>query len=361
MKLLFLGDFFYDYDYYASDVKKIAEWIKEHDYKTVINLEGPITDNISKIKKRGEHLKQGRLSLDILKSWNVIGVCLANNHIMDYGEEGLKDTIRILQDNNIQYLGAGLNLDEAIKPLEFNDEGRKIILFNYAWNVEEAVYAKKKRAGCAPKREKLILGQIKQSRLKNPTSKIICVLHWGFEYNLLPMPIDIDLAHKIADSGADFIIGGHPHNIQPIEKYKQSFICYSLGNAYFSSFRKEFSNVRFADVIKNACDYGLGIGICNKEIEFVQFKYDLKEDFQNISVVDENQIQNLNQYNINDRKYCRLCSQKATNYNPILTSNKILAIIKIVVLFGFYKLYRVVRRFLNNKIGNKLKAIIKNC
>ena len=83
-ELLFLGDFLYDYDYIAEDIDEISNWIQLHNYSIVLNLEAPISNRGSKIKKRGPNLFLSSITIEILKKLNVIGVCIANNHIADY-------------------------------------------------------------------------------------------------------------------------------------------------------------------------------------------------------------------------------------------------------------------------------------
>ena len=68
-----------------------------------------------------------------------------------------------------------------------------------------------------------------------PNVKIATIFHWGFEYNTVPMPLDIKFSHSCIEAGADLIIGHHPHVMQPMEKWRGKEIYYSLGNFYFSS------------------------------------------------------------------------------------------------------------------------------
>ena len=157
MKILWLGDFFYDYDYVTDDIKKMGDWIRKNNYNTVLNLEGTIDcSEFSKIEKRGPNLSSDKAILDVFKELNVVAVTLANNHIMDYGEEGLKHTISLLEENNIKYTGAQKNLDLAIKPIVLNCNNKDIAIYSFGWNIEETIYATKNTAGCAPRNNKLI-------------------------------------------------------------------------------------------------------------------------------------------------------------------------------------------------------------
>lgn len=159
---------------------------------------------------------------------------------MDYGEQALKDTIEILDENNILHTGAGETLAEAVKPLILQLDNQKVIVQNFGWDIEETVYATETTSGGAPRIEKLILEHTVKIRDLYKDATIVNVYHWGFEYNLYPMPLDIELAHSSINSGCDLIIGHHPHNIQPYENYKGKDIYYSLGNFYFASRRSNF-------------------------------------------------------------------------------------------------------------------------
>lgn len=255
-KILFLGDLFYDYKNIVDDFKSIEDYINKNDLKCILNLEGPITSNSEKNrKKRGPCLKQNISVIEILKKLNVIGVTLSNNHMCDFNEKGIKDTIKILDDNNIKHTGCGQNLQEALKPMVFNfNSDKKVSIYSYGWKLEETCYAKNNKAGCAPLIENVILNNDYEKKNIN-----ICMFHWGFEYNKYPLPKDIKLAHKVIDNGIDLIIGHHPHNIQPYEDYNNKKIFYSLGNFYFSSRNVVFNKINIDDKIRNFCNHGAGV------------------------------------------------------------------------------------------------------
>ena len=175
-------------------------------------------------------------SVSSLKYLNYNVVSLANNHINDYGEEGLIKTIEILKGKKIPFFGAGENLEEASRGVTIEKGGCKISFLGYTTSEEhvKSIIADTNTAGCVPYEISKIKNDINRVRSK---SDIICVsLHWGFEYYLYPSPEQIELAHQIIDAGAHIIIGHHPHVIQGFERYKNGVIFYSLGNFFFPNF-----------------------------------------------------------------------------------------------------------------------------
>lgn len=278
---------------------------------------------------------------------------------MDYGEEGLKEIIAQLDENGIAYTGAGMNLSEALRPMILNMEEHKIIIQNYGWNIEETVYATNKSAGCAPRKERIILEQIRKYK-SIPDSILVNIYHWGFEYNLYPMPFDIDLAHKAIDVGCDLIIGHHPHNIQPKEKYKEKSIYYSLGNFYFGSMRGDFDK-EFHGKITNLCDYGSMIlynTSTNNTQDFIIY-YDRKSDKSLLLDEDSFAIEDITSLNYKNMNYINKVKANSFNVNPILTLNKFKNYVKISKLMFAYKMVALLRYTRRVSIGEKFYQIIR--
>lgn len=322
MKLLFLGDFLYDYNDVQPDIQEIAKWIEENDYKVILNLEGPLNNSENPIKKRGKLLAQSKVTIDVLKELNVVGVCLANNHIMDYGEKALLETTEILKSHGIHYVGAGLNLSEALKPMIINHNNVEVIIQNFGWELEETVYATALHPGSAPRVEEVIFKNTQDLKKEYPSGTFINIYHWGFELNTLPMPLDVKLAHLSIDQGIHLVIGHHSHNIQAYENYKGRDIYYSLGNFYFSKDRDTFSQKKFPGDIVNLCDYGLAIVYDTEEKkvtkEFIIY-YDKKIRKSRVLKMNNNILPNLTGVNVFNSNYEKQAKRGSININPILT------------------------------------------
>lgn len=334
MKLLILGDLFYDYDYIAEDIYHISNYIKNENYNVILNLEGPITNNHKrKIEKRGEHLCQSKSVLDVLSILNVKGVTLSNNHTFDYLEDGYKDTVKVLEENNIQYTGVVKSNREKPKCIKVTDKDDVYEIYAGTDPFEES-FCRSKTVGCALISDLLVNGINERSN-----SKKIAFLHTGFEYNTVPTIRTIKECRKLVDNGFDIVICSHPHIVQPYEEYKGKFIFYSLGNFYFSSFRDEFSNKKIHGKEDGYCSLGYGIQIDGDKISVIGINYDVcrKSSFLMHEVSLEELPQN------NGVMYKRYYYKNRNNHNLLLTGNCVLDFGKMAVLNCLYKIYRKVK------------------
>jgi poly-gamma-glutamate synthesis protein (capsule biosynthesis protein) len=150
--------------------------------------------------------------------FNVINV--ANNHIQQHGKQCLFDTVSVLQQNGIRLIG----IDNLQPQIIYSSKGIKFGFLGYSLRPEqydnEVIYSQGNK-------EKIISDI---SKIRKTVDYLIVSLHWGDEYISFPSVQQINLAHEIIDAGVDIIIGHHPHVLQPVEKYKNRIIAYSLGN-----------------------------------------------------------------------------------------------------------------------------------
>lgn len=351
-KLLFLGDLYYDFDSVADDIIEMGRWIKDNGYSVILNLEGGIDCYLEhRIKKRGPNLSSSLSTIEILKVLNVVGVTLANNHMLDFGGQSLLHTIKLLDENGIQHTGAGENLNNALKPMCFKTgDHRNLYVFSAGWDVEETVYARGKTAGCAPRKNNLLLKTI-GSYLSSDNVVIAC-LHWGFEYNRLPMPVDINLAHMLISRGVYTVIGSHPHVVQPKEEYMNRMIYYSLGNFYFSGRRKRFERKFPNEAIENQSDYGVGVGmdLLKNQYEEITIVYNREKDRSYIIPQDALVLEQLRHEQMENKSaYINEVKIRKRNMNPILTGKRVIDPAKITLLKARHFAGRVKRKILNEE------------
>ncbi len=161
-----------------------------------------------------------------------LAVCLANNHIMDFGPEGLTETIERLEATGVACFGAGTRSENCRNPEIVCVGGHKLALIGYVCPSTHPVFAEEHRPGVATISLDNIRADVLAARLSGAT-RVVVSLHWGIEEIELPRPEDVHLARAVAEFEVDLIIGHHAHCIQPFEIYNGVPIFYGLGNAIF--------------------------------------------------------------------------------------------------------------------------------
>ncbi len=197
----------------------------------MLNLECPVTLRGSKIPKPFNfRMKPG--FLHALPDAGVTLVNIANNHIFDYGREGLFDTISYLDSVGLKHVGAGRNAAEAYRPVVLSRRGIRIGFLGF-YGGGEAPAAGSRSPGVARRDLARAVESIRLLRSLDSVDVVIVNLHWGTELATAPDPGQREFAHRLIDAGADAVIGHHPHVLQGIERYGKGVIVYSLGNFLF--------------------------------------------------------------------------------------------------------------------------------
>ncbi|MBD3184570.1 hypothetical protein GF312_19975 [Candidatus Poribacteria bacterium] len=215
---------------YEFPFKNVAEIMKSADL-TFGNLECPISSSGTADKEKEVTFRAETEVIKSLKSAGIDVVSLANNHAMDYGSVALLETLDILSHNGIRYAGAGSNSINARRSANFNINGVNVAFLAYTYKFHKVVEAQENQPGVAISRSHDIL--IDLQKAKENSDIVIVSFHWGWEYSDHPDYMTRHLAHMTVESGADLVIGHHPHVIQGVELYKNSIICYSMGNFVF--------------------------------------------------------------------------------------------------------------------------------
>jgi poly-gamma-glutamate synthesis protein (capsule biosynthesis protein) len=202
------------------------------------NLESPLTKRAKRVADKGPHggsiyLKGNPDYTFLLTEAGFDVLSLANNHIMDYGEQGLEDTLYYLEQEEIKRAGAGPDLAAALEPAVVDLDGYLIHFLAFSGVEPSSYYAASGKPGSAPLNEATVLGAIGRSR--GEANLVVVSLHWGTESMAYPSSEQKRMAHKFVDGGADIILGHHPHVLQGIESYGDGIIAYSLGNFLFDS------------------------------------------------------------------------------------------------------------------------------
>lgn len=199
------------------------------------NLEGPLTERgTAEADKtylfRSPAQPVSRALADA--GFNVVS--LANNHSLDYGAEGLEDTMDALQAAGIAYVGAGRDLAQARRSAILEVAGRRVAFLAYSMTLPETFYAQDDKAGTAFGNE----GHVREdvTRAREQADIVLVSFHWGQESTTRLRKYQVELGHAAIESGAAAVIGHHPHVVQGVERYRDGVILYSLGNFAFGSY-----------------------------------------------------------------------------------------------------------------------------
>ena len=197
---------------------------------SIVNLEAPLSDQGDPVWKSGSVFKGEKRHINGLTCVPFDVVTLANNHMFDFGQTAFQETLETLDKNGIRHLGAGNDLARARSPLIVTVNDLRIALLNFSEG-EDLTGAEKGKPGVMGWDLDHMETAIKA--LKGTVDFIIVISHCGIEYIPFPPPYVTSAFKRMADAGADLVVGHHPHVPQGISVYNQTPLCYSLGNFVF--------------------------------------------------------------------------------------------------------------------------------
>ena len=216
----------------SSDILKI---MRDSDLM-VANSEFTVSDRGSPLANKLYTFRAKPERLTIYDEMGVDLVTLANNHVYDYGKEAFLDMLDSFKEYKIPYIGAGHDLEEAMRPYYFIVNGYKIaflsatraekyIMTPEATETTEGVFR------CYDPTN--LINQI--SKVKQESDYVIALVHYGTEGSHELEQVQIDSSKQYIDAGADAVIGHHAHTLQGIEFYNDKPIIYNLGNFIFNN------------------------------------------------------------------------------------------------------------------------------
>lgn len=285
-KLAFLGDVYLKYEKNLIGVPE----------PFIFNYECVAADDdakpmINKINLRGKQDFNGLSHLPM-------AVNLANNHILDYLDKGVYDTIKVLKDNNVHYFGVGTQEDNYNNPCILDIEGKQIALLGYNDITHSLKQANTVFQTARPDEEQIRrdIDHCKQQGV----GQIIIQIHWGREERFWNTERQRYLGRLFVDLGATLVIGHHSHCIQPVECYKGRYIFYSLGNAYFP------------DIAVSAYYNSLG------ESEFVMHKKHFPYGRKSLKVIYDIEERTVVSIHLMELKGDRLLDKGEINYSKVV-------------------------------------------
>ena len=216
----------------------ISEELMEHTKQADImclNNEFTYSENGSPMEGKMYTFRANPERVSVLQEMGVDIVKLANNHVFDYGEQALLDTFTTLEEANIEYVGAGRNLEEAMEPVYFELDGKKVafVAASRAEKYKMTPQATEESAGILRCYDTaLFLETIAEA--KENADFVIAYVHWGTEYSYDLEEVQLITGKDYLNAGADAVIGAHSHCLQGMEYYEGKPIVYSLGNYWFN-------------------------------------------------------------------------------------------------------------------------------
>lgn len=294
-----------DYSFF-NDVKEL---IKKYDF-SIVNLEAPIvSEGIGEITKHGPNLKTDESVIGSLKYAGISMVTLANNHINDYGSEGISNTVKILDKNNIRYVGVGKSREDAAEYKICQNGHNRVAIINcceHEFSIVEQGYT------ANPLELIPIFNKIIEAKTK--ADNLIIITHGGSEHCLYPSLRMKETYRFFIDAGADAVINHHQHCINGYEIYKGKLIYYGIGNFCFD---------RYTGSVRN-WERGLMVGIDTDNLDRIDIHPFLQcAETAEVKLIEEdeygNLLQVLNEAIVNDEilknkemEYFKGCSRQSS-------------------------------------------------
>jgi hypothetical protein len=207
----------------------VVEHLAEGDL-TMVNLETPITGR-GEAEEKNYLFRAPDSAVPALKAAGIDIVSLANNHTMDYGRQGLADTVVALERGGLGAVGAGQDVGTAFAPVRRTVEGVDIAVLAFSQVDELAA-----EWAATPHRSGMAMASDTERayaavRAARADSDLVVVLpHWGAEYDRCPTGRQHDFAAGLIDAGADIIVGAHSHVLQGAGRSGDAYVAYGLGN-----------------------------------------------------------------------------------------------------------------------------------
>ncbi|MFZ0389415.1 MAG: CapA family protein [Calditrichia bacterium] len=236
----------------------------------IANLEAPFGVEDSAAYEKSYTFQVNPDLVAVLKAGRINAVSLANNHILDFGFPALQYTMNLLNEHQIRFAGAGLDLQGARQPAIIESNGSRIAFAAYSLTFPEEFWATDSTPGTCFPHHTFLYDDIR--RFKKENDVVIISFHWGSEKMDVPKKYQKQLARSAVRAGADLILGHHPHVVQGLEIYQGKLIAYSLGNYVFGSYSESASESMLLKIFLGTRGISrckiYPISVYNKEVEF---------------------------------------------------------------------------------------------
>jgi poly-gamma-glutamate synthesis protein (capsule biosynthesis protein) len=207
---------------------------------TVANLETAVTDR-GRPASKAYVFRAPPTAFRALESGGVDVASIANNHGMDFGRTGLRDTLAAGRRSGVSVIGGGWNDSQAYAPYRRTVNGQRIAIIGATQVLDDHLIAEwtagpGKMGLASAKDEPRLLRAVREARATSDT--VVVYLHWGLELASCPTSSQTTLARKLADTGADIVVGSHAHVLLGAGHLGKTLVGYGLGNFVFYANRE---------------------------------------------------------------------------------------------------------------------------
>ena len=263
---------------FLGDVVPFKPFKFRNDFKAIINLECPII--------KGGTPEGGKINLKVEENYlgDIFGdqlfcVNIGNNHILDYGKQGLDSTLSELGKMQTQIFGLNKTKDDLYNALIVDYDSIRIAFISVVCMSTSPLIQLGNGLSLSVLNTEEILKKV--SKIRDSVQRIVVYIHWGTEESSYPEIDDILTARKLIDGGVDIVIGSHAHAPQPIERYKQGIIAYNLGNfimpelknvhSYYDEEGASRSIYNKSKMLWNRISWGLLIDMVSMEFKVIRY------------------------------------------------------------------------------------------
>src|SRR5438094_6453925 len=233
----------------------------------IVNLETAITSADTHWPGKAIHYRMHPQNIDCLSAVRISGCALANNHILDWGYEGLSETLQTLDSAGIAHAGAGKNADEAAMPavLDLTGKGR-VLLFSFGsttsgiprdWRATSISPGVNLLDDLSEATATRVASQMRQSASGGQLGDVLVAsIHWGSNWGYDIPPEQIAFAHRLIDEGVAIVHGHSSHRVKAIEVFKGRLILYGCGDfltdyegiSGYEAFRGDLALMHFVEL-----------------------------------------------------------------------------------------------------------------
>jgi gamma-polyglutamate biosynthesis protein CapA len=263
---------------------------------------------------------------------------LANNHIMQHGRKALAETIELLRSSGIKITGLEIPENNIENLVVINIRDAAISFLGYNQRPQQYFLD-------PPLYVNFDLDRIRDdiAAARKKSNWVVVSVHWGEEFVDRPSSEQIDWAHRIADFGADIILGHHSHTVQGIENYKGKIIAYSLGNFVFDMWQKRLQETMILKIVitpESKLDYAVLPVVINAKYQPVMAELSEKDRLQEYI----SKISNDLKTSIPDSEYESIVRKELERYRIEVYRHYLANVFRFDPRFLMKNLYGAIRR-----------------